>query len=92
MPLKGFWSAGHDSVTGRDRNGLDLLIASHREDLQLHQIIFDDVTEDTDRFWIKNAKDPLSWSPTPAERREVANHALKRCAISVGDGLVSWLR
>ena len=81
MPLKGFWSAGHDSVTGRDRNGLDLLIASHRENLQLHQIVFDDVTEDTDRFWIKNAKDPLSWSLTPAERGEVANHALKQCTI-----------
>lgn len=76
-PLEGFWNAGHGSVTGRDRNGLDLLILSHPNNLELHQIILDDKTLPKKWFGLKSAQDPLSWSLTPAERQEVKSSAEK---------------
>jgi hypothetical protein len=71
FPLEGFWNAGHGSVTARDRNGLDLLLQSHKGNLHLHQIIFDDQTKPDNRWYIHSAQDPLSWSLTPKERKEV---------------------
>ncbi len=83
FPLEGFWNAGHGSVTGRDRNGLDLLLQGHENVLELHQIIFDDKTVPEEH----HPQDPLSWSLTPRERAEVArssdpdapDHRLKPC-------------
>ena len=71
FPLEGFWNAGHGSVTARDRNGLDLLLQSHKDNLHLHQIIFDDQPPTDARWYINSAQDPLSWSLTPKERKEV---------------------
>jgi hypothetical protein len=81
LPLDGFWSAGHESVTGRNRNGLDLLLKSEAGMLQIHQVIFDDQRKyptkgqaDPDKPWyIHSAADPLSWSLTPKERAEVTS-------------------
>jgi hypothetical protein len=75
FPLDGFWNAGHGSVTGRDRNGLDLLLQSHETNLHVHQIIFDDQTTSATRWLVTSAPDPLSWSLTPSERAEVARSA-----------------
>jgi hypothetical protein len=75
FPPEGFWLAGHGSVTGRDRNGLDLLLQAHENTLELHQIIFDDATRPDSRWYVVSAKDPLSWSLTPRERGEVAQDA-----------------
>ena len=75
FPLEGFWQAGHGSVTGRDRNGLDLLVQSHEKKLELHQIIFDDVTQPASRWYVVSAQDPLSWSLTPRERGDVAGES-----------------
>lgn len=75
FPLEGFWNAGHGSVTGRDRNGLDLLLQSHETDLHVHQIIFDDQTASATRWFVHSAPNPLSWSLTPSERAEVARSA-----------------
>jgi hypothetical protein len=65
-PLAGFWNAGHASVTGRNRASLSLLERVFRPQLMIHRIVFDD----------RNAgeevgTDPLSWSLTPRQRREV---------------------
>lgn len=75
FPLEGLWSAGHDSVTGRNRNGLDLLVQGHTQNLQLHQIIFDDQTQPGHCGWLLSAQDPLSWSLTPRQRTEVTENA-----------------
>ncbi len=76
-PLDAFWSAGHESVTSRDRNGLDLLLQSHSDRVVLHQIVFDDQTKSTSKFGIKAAEDPLSWSLTPQERSDIQTDSLR---------------
>ena len=98
FPPEGFWQAGHGSVTGRDRNGLDLLLQGHEDTLELHQIIFDDATQTDSRWYVVSAKDPLSWSMTPRERGEVARDSepqggetrLLRCYQAVGDWFNSF--
>jgi len=90
FPLEGFWNAGHGSVTGRDRNGLDLLLKSHKESLRLHHIVLDDQTTPENHWYIHSAQDPLSWSLTPKEREEVASSSdrggrLKDCYSDVAE-------
>jgi hypothetical protein len=75
FPLEGFWNAGHSSVTGRDRNGLDLLLKAQGSDLQIHHIILDNHTDSISQFGIKSADDPLSWSLTPHEREQIRESA-----------------
>jgi len=75
FPLEGFWNAGHGSVTGRNRNSLDLLRNALQDRLDLHQIIFDDETTPQTRFGLQAASDPLSWSLTPRERAEIRRSA-----------------
>jgi hypothetical protein len=84
FPLEGFWNAGHSSVTGRDRNGLDLLVKAQGANLSLRHIILDNVTDPTSQFGIKSADDPLSWSLTPHEREQIRESAdpgngLRKC-------------
>src|SRR5579859_3113556 len=69
-PLLGFWHAGHDSVTQRNRVGLDLLQQSFPDDLELKQIILEDGNS-VDQV----RTDPLNWSLTPRQRVEVATSA-----------------
>ena len=78
FPAAGLWNAGHNSVTGRNRNGLDLLVESHPDSLALRQIIFDDQTDAADSTWVHPAKDPLSWSLTPRQRAEVVQNVDRR--------------
>lgn len=93
-PLNAFWNAGHGSVTSRDRNGLDLLIQSHHDNLELHQIIFDDQTQSDGKFGIKPAQDPLSWSLTPKERRELEKDStgerMRACLENAQTQFLSW--
>ena len=66
-PVTGFLAAGHDSVTERNRVGLDLLEKSFPPDmLQIHRIVFADFSAFT-----TVGTDPLNWSLTPAQRKEV---------------------
>lgn len=72
-PLAGFWNAGHESVTGRNRASLSLLERVLWPRLLVHRIVFDD----------RNAgeevgTDPLSWSLTPRQRKEVLTSACPR--------------
>jgi hypothetical protein len=69
-PLSTFWSAGHESVTERNRVGLDLFEMAYSDRIQLERIVFAD----------NNAKDkvktdPLNWSLTPLQRNEVLGSA-----------------
>ncbi len=69
-PLLGFWQAGHEGVTARNRAALAQLEHAFAGRLELHRIVFDDrqSTNEVDT-------DPLSWSLTPKQRHEVRDSA-----------------
>ncbi len=98
FPPQGLWSAGHGSVTGRNRNGLDLLVQSHPQSLQLRQIVFDDHAQPGQCLGLQAAQDPLSWSLTPRQREEVTQNAdrsgwLKECyedVVGLLSGAGKW--
>jgi len=69
-PLLGFWQAGHESVTARNRVALALLEHAFAGRLELHRVVFDDR-----RSTNEVGTDPLSWSLTPKQRREVRDSA-----------------
>ncbi len=65
-PLDAFWNAGHESVTGRNRNTLDLLQQAYGCRLSIFRVVF----ADTHAKQITDT-DPLNWSLTPGQRQEV---------------------
>ncbi len=65
-PLDAFWNAGHESVTGRNRNALDLLQQAYGCRLSIYRMVF----ADTHAKQITDT-DPLNWSLTPGQRQEV---------------------
>jgi hypothetical protein len=69
-PLLGFWQAGHESVTARNRASLAQLEHAFSGRLALHRVVFDD-RHSTNEV----GTDPLSWSLTPKQRHEVRESA-----------------
>ncbi len=69
-PLEAFWNAGHQSVTGRNRNDLDLFTAGYKGRLTLEHFIVDDQTSVA-----QTGTDPLNWSLTPRQQLEVTTSA-----------------
>jgi hypothetical protein len=69
-PLFGFWQAGHESTTARNRVLLAQLEHAFAGRLELHRVAFDD-RHSTNEV----GTDPLSWSLTPKQRHEVRNSA-----------------
>ena len=69
-PLLGFWQAGHESVTARNRAALAQLEHAFAGRLELHRVVFDDR-----RSTNEVGADPLSWSLTPKQRHEVRDSA-----------------
>ncbi len=65
-PLLGFWQAGHESVTGRNRTALGLLEQALDGKLQIHRVVFADANSPK-----LAGTDPLNWSLTPKQRGEV---------------------
>jgi hypothetical protein len=70
-PVDGFYKGGHESVTERNRVGLDLMLQAHERELQLKRIVLDD-EESVGAV----GTDPLNWSLTPAQRKEVQRSAV----------------
>ncbi|MGB8539636.1 MAG: hypothetical protein WCD57_24645 [Acidobacteriaceae bacterium] len=69
-PPLGLWQAGHESVTGRNRLALAQLEHALADRLDVHRVVF------ADSHAIPGVlTDPLSWSLTPAQRREVQHSA-----------------
>jgi hypothetical protein len=69
-PLLGFWQAGHESVTARNQAGLELLEEALGGRLQIHRVVFADLCS------IKATDtDPLNWSLTPRQRKEIVRDA-----------------
>ncbi len=69
-PLIAFWQAGHESVTARTRVALAQLEHALSDRLELHRVVFAD-SQSTNEV----GTDPLSWSLTPKQRREVRTSA-----------------
>jgi hypothetical protein len=70
IPPLGLWRAGHESVTGRNRVFLAELERALADRLEIHRVVFADTHAIPDVH-----TDPLSWSLTPAQRREVQHSA-----------------
>jgi hypothetical protein len=69
-PLLGFWQAGHEGVTARNRAAISQLEHAFAGRLELHRVVFDD-RHSTNEV----GTDPLSWSLTPRQRNEVRDSA-----------------
>jgi hypothetical protein len=75
-PLQGFWGAGHDSITDRNRNVLLMLMGTYKGRLDLKHFVIDDrSTAPGSTATVKPLTDPLNWSLTPAQQFEVTNTA-----------------
>jgi hypothetical protein len=70
IPPLGLWQAGHESVTGRNRVLLAQLERGLADRLEVHRVVFADSHAIPDVH-----TDPLSWSLTPSQRREVQHTA-----------------
>ena len=77
-PLTAFWQAGHESVTARNRVLLSQLEHALSGKLLVHRVVLADL-----RSQVVVATDPLSWSLTPAQRKEVQETAS-------GDGIKGY--
>jgi hypothetical protein len=70
VPPLGLWRAGHASVTGRNRIALAQLEHALADRLEVHRVVLADSHAIPDVH-----TDPLSWSLTPNQRREVQHSA-----------------
>jgi hypothetical protein len=86
-PLLAFWQAGHESVTARNRVGLGMLRKALKDRLQLHHIVLADNDSDANA-----GTDPLNWSLTPKQRREVQKSAngLEPCYANAKSWFSNW--
>lgn len=76
-PLLGFWNAGHQSVTARNRSAISLIERAYHDSLEIEHIVIADTshktgTSNTD---VITRTDPLNWSLTPRQRTEIKTAA-----------------
>ncbi len=69
-PPTGFWQAGHESITARNRVALAQLEHAFAGGLEIHRVVLADGNATNEV-----GTDPLSWSLTPKQRREVRTSA-----------------
>jgi hypothetical protein len=69
-PPTGFWQAGHESVTARNRVALAQLEHAFAGGLEIHRVVLADGNSTNEV-----GTDPLSWSLTPKQRREIRTSA-----------------
>ena len=91
-PLLGFWQAGHESVTARNQSGLELLEDALGDKVQVHRIVFADLCSVAEAH-----TDPLNWSLTPNQRKEVRDVASRKLQVQYGEAkkwfeLAAWNR
>ena len=84
-PLSGFWNAGHESVTPRNRASLEVLRQAYGDRLQIEHIVIED------RHSNETGADPLNWSLTPAQRNEVKRSASDIELGSVYEKVIRWM-
>jgi hypothetical protein len=82
-PPNTFWSAGHESVTGRNRVALGLFESAQHGKVEILRVVLADSTpalESEAHPGSVNGIDPLNWSLTPKQRIEVQTSAGKMSA------------
>ena len=91
-PLLGFWQAGHESVTARNQSGLEVLEDALGDKVQVHRMVFADLCSVAEVH-----TDPLNWSLTPKQRKEVRDVASRKLQAQYGEAkkwfeLAEWHR
>ncbi len=86
-PLIAFWQAGHESVTARNRVTLAQLEHALSDRLELHRVVFAD-NQSTNEV----GTDPLSWSLTPKQRREVRSSAAGGDLLKKYNEALEWFQ
>jgi hypothetical protein len=91
-PLNAFWNAGHQSVTGRNRNDLELLTVAYQDRLDLKHIVIDDQHNSPQNICPGNddKTDPLNWSLTPAQQCEVDQSANQPSNRQIYQDALNW--
>lgn len=85
-PLLGFWQAGHESITPRDQSALELLEHAYAGKVIIQSLVFADQWS-TDTV----GTDPLNWSLTPRQRKEVHTSAERREMTNLYQLAAKWL-
>jgi len=84
-PLLGFWQAGHESITPRDQSGLELLEHAYAGKLIIQSVVIaDEWSTDT------VGTDPLNWSLTPRQRKEVHSSAQRSEMTQLYELALKW--
>jgi len=91
-PLQAFYSAGHESVTARNRIDLQLMIGAYQDKMELEHIV---ITDDHDGGKNKctgtdDSSDPLNWSLTPAQQCEVDKSATQDANQQKYQAALDW--
>ena len=84
-PLLGFWQAGHESITPRDQSALELLEHAYAGKVIIQSLVFADQWS-TDSV----GTDPLNWSLTPRQRREVHSSAERSEMTRLYEAAQKW--
>jgi hypothetical protein len=91
-PLQAFYSAGHESVTARNRVDLQLMIGAYQDKMDLEHIVITD-----EHHGGKNkctgsddTSDPLNWSLTPAQQCEVDKSATQDANLKKYQAVLDW--
>jgi hypothetical protein len=84
-PLLGFWQAGHESITPRNQAALELLEHAYAGKVIIQAVVIADE-------WSNEAvgTDPLNWSLTPRQRREVRASAERPEMNSLYESAQRW--
>lgn len=69
-PLLGFWQAGHESITPRNQAALELLEHAYAGKVLIQPVVLAD-----EQSTATVGTDPLNWSLTPRQRKEVRDSA-----------------
>jgi hypothetical protein len=84
-PLLGFWQAGHESITPRNQSALELLEHAYAGKLLVRTVVLAD-----DRSTDTVGTDPLNWSLTPGQRKEVRESANSAALTHLYSVAKSW--
>jgi hypothetical protein len=91
-PLQAFYSAGHESVTARNRIDLQLMIGAYQDKMDLKHIVITD-EHDGGRNTCTggdDSSDPLNWSLTPAQQCEVDKAATENASLQKYQAALDW--
>jgi len=91
-PHQAFYSAGHESVTARNRIDLQLMIGAYQDKMDLEHIVITDEHHGgkNDCTGGDDSSDPLNWSLTPAQQCEVDKAATEDASLQKYQAALDW--